>query len=219
MVIPVGPDKAYRKYLQECLDSLKIQSIAPGEVLLVDDMANLCSWGLNYGDLKYRVIKNPWRLGGAAAFNIGIAYAKNELIIMLGSDDKLQPWAVEDCIKTWNHYKDPLGFYYCDVEYSDGETQSCACNCAMVTKSLWKHTGGFPPESAVGAWDSILLSIMIGNKGHAGNIYRVVSDKPPFWYRRHDETVTARSGDLQGAIFNVRDTLTRNWRKPEWALS
>ncbi len=216
MAVPVGPNKVYKKYLQECLDSLKHQSIRPGEVILIDDMAGLEDWKLDFGDLNVKIHKNPWLCGCAHSFNFGVALAKHDLVIMLGSDDRLHPWAVEDCLKAWNEYQDPLGYYWCDVEYSDGETQAAACNCAMVHKKLWEHNGGFPIQSSVGACDSILLSIMIGNANRAGKLYHVKSDKPPFWYRRHMETVTAHSGDMQGPIFSVRDILTRTWERPAW---
>lgn len=216
VAIPVGPNQVYKKYLQECLDSLKFQSIKPGEVLLIDDMADIESWGLDFSGLEYRIYKNPWLCGVAHSFNFGVVLARFDLVIMLGSDDKLYSWAVEDCLKAWNQYKDPLGYYFCDVEYSDGETQACACNCAMVHKELWKHTGGFPVQSSVGACDSIFLSIILGNNGRAGNIIHVKSDKPPFWYRRHNETVTTKSGDMQGPMFTVRNNLTRTWEKPDW---
>lgn len=216
VVIPVGPNKVYRKYLQEALDSLKMQSIPPKEVLLIDDMAGVRSWKLDFGNLPVKVHENIWLCGCAHSFNFGVALAKCELVLMLGSDDRLYPWAIEDCVKAYRKHQDPLGYYYCDVEYSDGETQGCACNCAMVTKTLWRHCGGFPIQSSVGANDSILISILLGQKGLAGHLIHVDSDKPPFWYRRHQDSVTGQSGDLQNAIFNVRDVLTRNWRKPAW---
>lgn len=216
VAIPVGPDKVYKKYLQECLDSLKEQTIPPSEVLLIDDMAGLYGWKLDFGKLPVRVHQNLWLCGCAHSFNFGVALAKNNLVIMLGSDDKLHPWAVRDCIKAWEQHEDPLGYYWCDVEYSDGETQAAACNCAMVHKELWKHIGGFPIQSSVGACDSILLSIMIGNNGKAGNLYHVESEKPPFWYRRHNESVTGQSLHMQGPIFTIRHQLTTHWRKPQW---
>ncbi len=217
VAIPVGPSKVYRQYLQECIDSLKVQMVAPSEVLIIDDMAGVKDWGIDFGDLPIRIHENPWLCGGACSFNFGVALAANELVLMLGSDDCLRPWAIADCLTSWEHEQDPLGFYFCDVEYSDtGEKQGCACNCAMVTKTLWRLTGGFPPASAAGAWDTILLSIMIGNAPRAGNIIRVKSAEPPFWYRRHNESVTSKSGDMFPVVKVVRDVLTAKWTRPDW---
>lgn len=216
VTIPVGPSRTYRKYLQECVDSVKTQNVPPSEVLIIDDMADVRHWGIDFGCLPVKIHENPWRCGPALSFNFGVALAENELVFMLGSDDRLHPWALEDCLRARKKYRKAYGYYWCDVEYSDGETQACACNAAMVTKKLWERSGGFPPESSVGACDTILLSIMIGNGRKTGDLIHVPSELPPYWYRRHNRTVTAQSGDMQGPIFTVRDVLTRTWKRPRW---
>ncbi len=218
IVIPVGPYPVYRKYFQECLDSLKAQTIPFSDVMLIDDMADLEKWDLDYGDLPITIHKNPWLAGCAHSLNFGVALAKNKLIMLLGSDDIAQPWLCEDLTKAWEEHKDSLGFYHCDVEYNIpvGETQGCACGAAMVTKKLWERSGGFPIESSVGATDSMFISMMLVHKD-CGHMYRVKSERPPVYYRRHDESLTAKAGPWQGAIFTVRTILTRDWKAPEWS--
>jgi len=214
----VGPDKVYKKYLQECLDSLKKQTIAVDEVLLIDDMAGLLTWNLDLSGLnRVRIHENPWLCGVPHSFNFGVALASNELVILLGSDDKLHPWAIEDALKTWDKYQNKLSYYYFDIEYSDnGEVQSAANNCAMVTKSLWKRTGGFPVQSSVGACDHIYLSMLIASNGQAGNLIRIESEKPPYWYRRHELSATNTS-NLGAAILAVKTFYTKKeWKSPEW---
>lgn len=218
IAIPVGPDRTYQEYLQECLDSIKEQTIAPDEILLIDDMAGLFSWGLDLEGLsRVRLHENPWLCGVPHSFNFGVSLAQNELVIMLGSDDKLYPWAIEDALKTWAANQVLLGYYYFDIEYSDnGETQSAANNCAMVTKSLWEHTGGFPIQSVVGACDHIFLSMMMAAKGKAGSIIRIESEKPPYWYRRHNKSATAGS-NIWPAIEAVKERLSsKDFKSPEW---
>ena len=41
VVIPVGPQSVYKKYLPEALESLKYQTEPPDEILIIDDMADL----------------------------------------------------------------------------------------------------------------------------------------------------------------------------------
>jgi len=215
--IAVGPKPAYRKYFQECLDSLKVQTVMPTEVLIVDDMARLEEWeGLDFGDLPISLYKNAWLSGPVWSYNFGIVMAKNGLIMMLGSDDKLHPWAVADCLRAWEQHQDPIGYYWCDVEYSTGEFQSCPSGPAMVTKQLWLNSGGFPPPSAVGAADSTFISILLSHT-EAGHLIKVESEKPPWWYRVHDETMSAEWGSFQPAIFNVRSELSIHWKHPDWA--
>ena len=217
VVVPVGPNPAYRDYLAECLDSVRAQTVPPAEILVIDDQAHLEQKDVGSDVTLW---KTPWLSGVAHVFNFGVALAKQEFVFMLGSDDRLEPWCLEDCAKAYNKRRDPLGYYYVDVQYSDGRQQSLACHAAMVTKTLWRHNGGFPIESAIGAPDTVLVSIMLAAKGKAGNLIHVASKTPPYWYRLHDQTDTvARSRPFFGAIKAVRDLYTEGavaWKKPTW---
>ena len=220
VVIPVGPDKVYLRYLEECVESVSKQERAAFEILIMDDQAHLKGTKL-FESIEsmhpnVHIRKTAWLSGVAHSFNFGVALAQNELVIMLGSDDRLQPWAVEDCIKSYRQHRDPLGYYWMDVEYSHGETQSLPCNAAMVTKTMWRALGGFPPESACGAMDTVIMSVMATHP-EAGHLIKVESDEPPYWYRAHDETYSRRIGSkLAGASKIVRDYYTENWSKPTW---
>lgn len=225
VVVPIGPNPAYRQYLFECLDSIAGQTYKPREVLVVDDQAHLTDeehkvidWKLGNKLITINYYKTPWLSGVAHAFNFGVALAQNNLVFMMGSDDILRPWCLEDCIKTFNDIGDPLGYYYTDVQYSDsGDIQSLACHAAMVTKRLWHLNGGFPVESALGAPDTMLISIMLGAKGKAGNLRHVISEKPPYLYREHDQTDTkSRGSRYHSEMFSVRNKLTEYWAKPDW---
>ncbi|KKM71392.1 hypothetical protein LCGC14_1431150, partial [marine sediment metagenome] len=162
VVVPVGPNPAYREYLKECLDSIRAQTVPAGEILVIDDQANLTQEDVGQDVTLW---KTPWLAGVAHAFNFGVALAQHDLVFMLGSDDVLLPGCLADCIATWEAHRDHLGYYYVDLVYQDGRQQSLACNAAMVTKTLWRHNGGFPVESAVGAPDTVLISIMLAAKG------------------------------------------------------
>lgn len=230
VVIPVGPFPGNRRWLRECLDSVQAQTHPAAQVLLIDDQAGLPEVGpsgwLDFpeelrGERTYDLWRTPWLSGVAHAFNFGVALARTELVVMLGSDDTLEPWALEDCARAWEATHDPLGYYSLDVRYLDtGEVQTIACNAAMVSKSLWRHTGGFPVQSALGSPDAALLSIMMGAKpaGAAGNIRRV--DSPmgaPYLYRQHAGTDTVRNySRFEAAILHVRNVLTRDWQPPVW---
>lgn len=213
--MPVGPYEVYKRYFQECIDSLKTQIVPFDEVLLIDDMAHLEEWTIDYGNLPVHIHKNPWLSGVAHSLNFGVALAENDLVMFLGSDDRAQPWLCQDLHKAWEKHYHDLGFYHCDVEYDDGEQQGCACGAAMVTKKLWNNCGGFPIESSVGACDSMLISIFLVNN-MAGTMYRVESHHPPIWYRRHMESLTGKSGPMQNPIFHIRNYLPTVWDRPKW---
>lgn len=213
VVIAVGPEKHHQRWLDECLESIQNQTQFPDEILLVDDMANLPQPDLFFSNI--RVWRAPWRLGIPAAYNCGVALAKNDLVFMLGADDKLLPTCLEECLASYESHKQEDGYYGVGVSYSDGrEDQYVPCHAAMVTKGLWRSTGGFPPESAVGAPDAAFLSILLGN-----DLMKPVcvnGDKPLYWYRVHEQTDTAQRGGWQGPILEVRNLVTKHWKPPVW---
>lgn len=203
VVIPVGPHPHNTRWLHECIDSVRHQSVMPREILLIDDGAQLDPerWR------GVRCWRAPWRSGVAHAFNFGVALANSRLVVMLGSDDKLLPRCIEECWNTWQRLEDPLGYYYLPVEYADGRTQNVPCNAAMVHKALWQHTGGFPVESAVGACDTVLISMIMAGNGRYGHLHSV-SDTPLYWYRNHAETDTETRRGWHGIAAQVRSMKT-----------
>jgi len=225
VVIPVGPHPSHRRWLDEALESVYPQLLPGDEVLLVDDMASDdLAADLPKpipGQGRLQIIRNPWRLGVAAAFNIGVATADNEFSLLMGSDDRLLPHCLGDVRATLeDHQFDPQRFrtyFYLGVEYSDGRLQTVPCGAAVVSRTLWRHLGGFPPESATGAQDAALLSIMIGNGNRAGVLCPVNDARPTYWYRVHAESETAVVGpSWQGVILETRNLLTSQWVPAQW---
>jgi glycosyltransferase involved in cell wall biosynthesis len=215
VVIPVGPAPHHQQWLHECLDSMRAQTRQPNEVLLIDDMADL-SPELVRHDAGWRVWRSPWRLDVPNAFNVGVGLARNDLVFMVGADDWLEPNCLELCITAWEKNKNRDAYYYVGVRYTDGrEDQTVPCNGAMVTKGLWRMTGGFPPESASGACDAALISILM--KHHPRLLIPVADGVPLYNYRVHTESDTGvRGGSWQGVILPTRDILTRTWVQPHW---
>lgn len=206
VVIPVGPLPHHRAWITETLESLQAQTRRPDKVILVHDG---CETVDLIDGLSYKLVWNEMRLGMVASFNRGVAMAQ-ELAITLGSDDKLLPHAIEDALRTWDKVQIANAYYYFDVVYSDdGRTQSVPCHAAMVHASWYRAIGGLPPESAVGAPDTIFISMMLAKRIEA-SIVRIQSHTPPYWYRVHEHTDTRKRGDqrLQTAISLVRDYLS-----------
>lgn len=217
VVIPIGPSAANSRWLDQAVLSVSEQTWAKRadggvDLVLVDDMANLIPSMIPQG-FPYRIWKAPWYLGVAHAFNIGVAVAPSDLVFMLGSDDWLELDCIEACVDEFKRQRDTTAYYYVGVRYSDtGETQDLACHAAMVTKALWRRTGGFPIQSASGAPDAALLSILIGNYPRAGRFWKVSNGRPLYNYRRHSETDTASKGSWQGVILETRHLVTLEWQ-------
>ena len=204
IAIPVGPHPSNVQWLHEALESIEAQTELPGEVLLIDDGAHL-------DPQRYpgcRIWATPWPSGVAHAFNYGVALASYDLVIMLGSDDRLLIGCVARCWQEWQAVQDPHGYYAMPVVYDDGREQLDPCNAAMVHKELWKLTGGFPVEAAIGACDTWLISKIWVGKGTQGNLY-TVGDRPLYWYRDHSATDTHARGETWGLLGQYRDLWLR----------
>ena len=221
VVIPVGPEPQHVRWLAEAVQSVREQTYPVSETLLIDDMQGLSPGLDEFLDREgITVWPAPWRLGIATAFNIGVALAANELVFMLGSDDRLLPQCIEACVRAYHETAEDVRdqtYYAAPVQYSDGRPdQFLPCNAALVTKGLWQHCGGFPLETASGAPDAALISIFMRHP-EAGT-YIVVGRKPLYWYRSHDATDTARRGPWQPAILATRDLVTQLWEPPRWTV-
>lgn len=222
IAIPVGPSEANQKWLPDCIESIVQQELRPQEVLFIDDQAHLdmnsLRQALELESIEVNHWQTPWLSGVAHAFNFGVALAKNDLVIMLGSDDTLQPWAVEDCWVTWQADLNPLGYYFMDVAYmGSDETQSLPCNAAMVHKNLWRRTGGFPPQSAMGRPDTILISMLMTQGPTVGELINVESKEPPYLYRSHPDTDTnIRHGRWESGIMEFMEDYQTEWTPPLW---
>lgn len=217
IAIPVGPLPPHRKWLHEALDSCWAQTYNDISILLIDDMAGLQEEEKPEGITIWRT---PWLVGVATAFNFGVALAETELVFMLGSDDWLEPTCIERCVQEYARQPEnvrALGYYFTSVRYTDErEDQLLACNAAMVTKTLWRATGGFPPETGVGAPDAALISMLLVHP-HVGDLIPVDSPERPLYnHRIHPGQDTAGRAPYQPAIHNVRDVLTRTWTPPRW---
>ena len=235
VAIPVGPFSTDQQWLDECLASVHEQTCEADEILLIDDMAGLKldSSAFSLEDGSYlvddtrvrlggcRIWRSPWRLGVAHAFNFGVALAKNDLVFMLGADDTLHPECLERCLATYEEQPENIrdyAYYFVGVHYLDGREdneQFLACNAAMVTKELWRISGGFAVESASGAPDSALISAMMVHP-EAGWFAGVGEGMCLYNYRPHAATDTAKRGGWQGVILETRDILTREWAPPKW---
>lgn len=225
VVVPVGPEQHHRRYLEECLLSVERQSVLPNEILLVDDMAGMAD--IHSNGFPIRTWRAPWRLGVSAAFNCGVALAEQELVLMLGADDWLEPECVEECLSRYEEIEDPLGYYSLTVKYHAGEggviplekdlpdgIQTAPCGAAMVTKTLWVHTGGFPYEAATSS-DGAFISILMTHP-KAGKLIPVQEGIPLYNYRVWEGTDTRAHGRWNVPIMATRNLLAQEWKQPQW---
>lgn len=247
VLIPVGWKACYKKWLPEAIESVMQQTVLPNEIFIVDDAAKLDEEyfynlfggfrnlieGSVFPDGSYDYYPDPtedgyirinywrtlWRLGFADAFNCGMAKAENDLVIFLAADDKMMPTCIEKCLDAWHENKQRDAWYYMNYEVEGEGIFNLANNIAMTTKGFFLDWyGGFPP-SAFSAPDSMLVSILMV---HAPDkLYRVTSDGPLQWLRKHADQDTREQFSYfarSGAIELIRGLETKRFKpNPEWA--
>lgn len=220
VVIPVGPYPANKRWLDECVHSIRMQTLKPVQEIYVDDGSGV-NFQANYNAAAFLDVKVEhmrWRTGISHSFNYGIMAAKTECVFMLGSDDTLEPTCLEKCYDSYLRRGKADGYYSVPIRYMDtGEVQTAPCNAAMVTKGFWRMSGGFPIETSIGIGDSTLLSICLA---HHLPVYWVGEDvKDPdtalYNYRRHPDIHTYKIP--WGIADPLRSYLTETWNKEEVA--
>lgn len=219
IVVPVGPQPEYKQYLGECLGSISSQTINEDELIIVDDMAHLTEVdiGRYYGRGRVHHIKNDWLLGCADSWNRGVSIAANNLVLLMGSDDKLLPEALDALREAYKVNNEKAGWYNLTIQIDEGPDAGIHAvlnNAAAVTKDLWQWTGGFPP-SGFAAPDALLISIMLVHM--PDRLIQVKEGTPLYWCRVHEAQDTRRmAAPLSWEVIQIRNLETARWEKPTW---
>jgi len=155
-----------KKFIKECLDSLKRLNYQNYEILFIDNAS--CDESLKIVRQNYpfvKIIENRVNLGFAAANNIAAQKAKGEYLFLLNNDTKVHPDVLMELIKVIS--KDPtIGICTCKLMSYDGKQYfhtGIGCDifgypviskqvfyaegsALMIKRSLFLLVGGFDPE-------------------------------------------------------------------------
>lgn len=216
VIVTVGPNPAYKKYLGECIDSIHLQEEGLGklDIVLVDDAAHLDPtrvgflWTSNY-------YKNLWNLGQAASQNIGVVLAKYDWVFMMGGcDDVLKPGCIEACWKQAEKSNFSKRTYFNPIiETSEGDTSNLAQGVGLFHRDLWYWLGGMPREAGIGEVDAIMTSLMLKK----GVIMQPCGDIPLYWHREHSQALThTKSYARHEAAGIIRGMITNEWEDPSY---
>jgi len=208
--IPVGPAESHRRWVGEAMASAADQCQPDDEILLVVDGGEPYDKPDVTSPCEVNVFQVPWNVWVASAFNIGVGAGHHDLNLMLGSDDTLMPDAIDACVQTWEDNDRADAYYWMSIEYSDDRKdriQALPCNAAMVTRAFWRWSGGFPPETASGAPDAALISMLLVHAPE--RLIAVQQGTPLTWVRVHEGQDTAGRAPWQDVILRTRDILTK----------
>ncbi|MCH5176080.1 MAG: glycosyltransferase family 2 protein [Prevotellaceae bacterium] len=92
------------KYLRECLNSLKNQTLADCQFICIDDCSTDASAEIikeyALSDSRFHLLRTPVNSGQAVARNLGLQFATGEYIAMLDADDWFAPDTLEQAYST-----------------------------------------------------------------------------------------------------------------------
>lgn len=116
LVSVIIPTYNRRRWIGECLDSVKAQTYPHVETLIIDDGSTDGTVEWLRSDPRYsfaRLHVQPKNGGASEARNTGIEMARGELIVFIDSDDLLAPNHVETAVRVFQSNAN-VGLFACD---------------------------------------------------------------------------------------------------------
>lgn len=188
VVTPVGPRDHHKRWLGECIASVRAQTKpAAGHVLALDaaDITGIDTAGTQIVPLLWRV--------GVQAVNHAIAAARTDWVVVLNSDDRLQP----ECIARLSAFIDANthrwgpAFYvrYPYITSTGRVVPSGQC----MHRQVWASVGGYPGDKI---FDVTFVRAILDNRQYAVTDCEGPADAF-HWFREHDEQWTQAHGDSE----------------------
>lgn len=121
LVTIIIPTFNRRRWIGECLDSVRAQTYQNIETLVIDDCStdDTVQWLRSNPDYSFANVHVQPKNGGASiARNTGIEMAQGELIAFIDSDDLLAPNHIEKAVAVFNTQEN-IGLFACDSTIID----------------------------------------------------------------------------------------------------
>ncbi len=134
-----------RKFIIECLDSIKAQSVTDYEVILVndgstDDSEQIIADYISENNLSEFHLINKENGGISSARNVGLSKAKGKWILFFDSDDWLEPDCLEELLSVANKSCADLiigGYQACDQQNGQKEVwSSYPCDSGRIPEDI-----------------------------------------------------------------------------------
>lgn len=135
VIIPVG--NGHQRYLNDALDSLVGQMTNEWEAIVVNDTDE--EWEIVRGAPYARVICNHGQHGAGIARNLGLKYAKGQLVFFLDADDMLHPNALIEMVR--RYAQGDVGYVYCDASVPESQLKNKVVAAPEFTQDGWLKRG------------------------------------------------------------------------------
>lgn len=190
--------------LNECMDSIAAQTVAPKEVILVDD----CSDTPISHKLATTIIL-PKNVGVAKAREVGVRMSQGKLLLFLDADDKLAPDFIQQCGRV---------ILDCDIAYSNilhfGNVERnelletareitpelllgsvCPLRVtSMMYRTVYEDLNGFSELPLFEDWDFWIRAMFNG--------YTFKKANTLLWYRQNPKSRNHTTRELKSEIIN-----------------
>lgn len=197
--------------IEECLQSIKDQTVRPGEIIFVDDHSDI-----SYVPEGVLYIRLPKNMGVAFARDVGVQISKSKLLLFVDADDKLGPDFIQQCgyyiLKHDIIYPNML--YFGEVErnklypapekitpeYLMGKSINIPVT-SMMWKKVYEKNKGFRELPVFEDWDFWLRAMANGFTFQKANTI--------LWYRQNAKSRNRISLEVR---HDVHEEMTKSFK-------
>lgn len=187
-VAVIVPLYNYAQFVEEALDSVRLQSLASKELIIIDDCSTDDSlevarrWISKHGSaLRYvALLQNRTNSGLALTRNAGFAFAEARYILPLDADNMLQPQCLERCLAALTESGAQMAFasilqfgekkaalsstFWRPARFAGGNYIDAM---ALMRKSAWCAVGGYRRMRTMG-WEDFEMWCRFAEEGFWG---------------------------------------------------
>lgn len=224
----------YAEYVVEALDSVREQSLADLDLVIVDDKSSDGSLGIavkwaEANSARFNrivVAANSENSGLALARNVGFALAETPFVLPLDADNRLLPECAAACLaaieSTAAAFAYPLIRDFGDADGLRGEhdydplrlaNSNYIDAMALISRAAWAAAGGF--DHIEHGWEDYDFWCRLARHGLYG---AKVPGGPLAEYRVHNRSMTARAVEDPEVFSAMTEAVTQRhrWLTPIW---